>query len=59
MGHLDQRKQGVRSMKSQGNNYVVILYTVDTNHIKSYPIKSRDRSELLRAYNDVYTYLHM
>ncbi|KAL7487085.1 hypothetical protein ACHAW6_012694 [Cyclotella cf. meneghiniana] len=102
MGHLDKRKQGIRSTKSpavntipnpmeeppqfplndktnmvfmtmvdiqdqtghfpltsnKGNNYVVMLYTVDANHIKSYPIKSRHRSELLCAYNDVYSYRH-
>ncbi|KAL7479566.1 LOW QUALITY PROTEIN: hypothetical protein ACHAW6_005291 [Cyclotella cf. meneghiniana] len=106
MGHLDQRRQGIRSTKShsvttipdpmeelqqltlndktnmvfmtmvniqghlftdqtgrcpltsnRGNNYVVIIYTVDENHIKSYPIKSCHRSELLHAYNNVYTYL--
>ena len=44
---------------NRGNNYVVIFYTVDANHIKSYPIKSRHRSELLGAYNDVYSYLRM
>lgn len=44
---------------NKGNNYVVIFYTVDANHIKSYPIKSRHRSELLRAYSEVYAYLRM
>ena len=34
---------------NRGNNYVVIFYTVDANHIKSYPIKSCHRSELLRT----------
>ncbi|KAL7484256.1 hypothetical protein ACHAW6_009898, partial [Cyclotella cf. meneghiniana] len=108
MGHLDQRRQGIRSTKTmtatptadsmeepqqlplndktnmvfmtmvdidgqlftdqtgrfpitsnRGNNYVVIFYTVDANHIKSYPIKSRHRSELLRAYSEVYAYLRV
>ncbi|KAL7480574.1 hypothetical protein ACHAW6_006259 [Cyclotella cf. meneghiniana] len=31
--------------------------TVDVKHFKSYPIKSHHRTELLRAYNDVYAYL--
>ena len=44
---------------NRGNNYVVIFYTVDANHIKTYPIKSHHRSELLRAYNDVHSYLCM
>ncbi|KAL7481807.1 hypothetical protein ACHAW6_007473 [Cyclotella cf. meneghiniana] len=44
---------------NRGNNYVVIFYTVDANHIKSYPIKSHHRTELLRAYNDLYAYLLM
>ncbi len=44
---------------NRGNNYVIIFYTVDANRIKSYPIKSCHRSELLHAYNDVYTYLRV
>ncbi|KAL7481577.1 hypothetical protein ACHAW6_007257 [Cyclotella cf. meneghiniana] len=44
---------------NRGNNYVVIFYTVDVNQIKSYPIKSCHRSELLHANNDVYAYLCM
>ncbi|KAL7482665.1 hypothetical protein ACHAW6_012248, partial [Cyclotella cf. meneghiniana] len=44
---------------NRGNNYIVIFYTADANHIKSYPIKSCHRTELLQAYNDVYAYLHV
>ena len=39
---------------NRGNNYIVIFYAVDPNFIKSYPIKSRHRSELLKAYDEVY-----
>ncbi|KAL7476445.1 hypothetical protein ACHAW6_006626 [Cyclotella cf. meneghiniana] len=81
MGHLDQCKQGIRSMKSPAattipdpmaeppqlplNNKTNMVFMtmvdiqVDTNHIKSYPIKSCHRSELLCTYNDVYSYLRM
>ncbi|KAL7479587.1 hypothetical protein ACHAW6_005313 [Cyclotella cf. meneghiniana] len=43
----------------RGNNYIVIFYTVDANHIKSCPIKSHHRTELLCAYNELYAYLCM
>ena len=42
---------------SRGNNYIVIFYVVDANYIKSYPIKSRHRTELIRAYDNVYSFL--
>jgi hypothetical protein len=42
---------------NKGNNYIVIFYVVDANYIKSYPIKSRHRTELIKAYDDVYTFL--
>jgi hypothetical protein len=35
---------------NRGNNYIVVFYAVDPNYIKSYPIKSRHRSELMMAY---------
>eukprot|EP00804_Cyclotella_cryptica_P009708 CCRYP_011254-RA/>CCRYP_011254-RA protein AED:0.28 eAED:0.25 QI:0/-1/0/1/-1/1/1/0/682 len=41
---------------NRGNNYIVIFYAVDPNFIKSYPIKSRHRSELLKAYTEVYQF---
>ncbi|KAL7474137.1 hypothetical protein ACHAW6_000129 [Cyclotella cf. meneghiniana] len=44
---------------NRGNNYIVIFYMVDANHFKSCPIKSRHRTELLLAYNDVYAYLRV
>ena len=44
---------------NKGNAYVVLFYTVDANHIKSYPIKSRHKSELKKAYDDVYSYLRV
>jgi hypothetical protein len=37
-----------------GNNYIIIFYVVDANCIKSYPIKSHHRTELLKAYTDIY-----
>eukprot|EP00804_Cyclotella_cryptica_P000189 CCRYP_016178-RA/>CCRYP_016178-RA protein AED:0.45 eAED:0.45 QI:0/-1/0/1/-1/1/1/0/133 len=42
---------------NRGNNYIVIFYAVDPNFIKSYPIKSRHCSELLKAYTDIYQLL--
>jgi hypothetical protein len=44
---------------NRGNNYIVLFYVVDANFIKSYPIKSRHRTELLKAYDDVYKYLRI
>ena len=41
----------------RGNFYFVIFYTVDGNHIKSYPIKSWYINDLLKAYEEVYLYL--
>ena len=44
---------------NRGNILVDIFYAVDGNYIKSYPLKSRDRSQLLKAYEGVYAYLCM
>ena len=44
---------------NRGNSLVAIFYAVDGNDLKSYPLKSRDRSQLLQAYEGVYTYLRM
>ncbi|KAL7529464.1 hypothetical protein ACHAXR_002975, partial [Thalassiosira sp. AJA248-18] len=48
---------------SRGNCYVIIFYAADGNYIKSYPIKSRHRSQLLKAllkaYDEVYAYLRV
>ena len=44
---------------NRGNCYVIIFYAADGNFIKSYPIKSRHRSHLLKAYEDVYAYLRI
>ena len=43
----------------QGNWDVVIFYTVYGNHIESYTIKSRHRNEVLKAYEEVYSYLRV
>ena len=106
MGHMDQRRIGIRSTKpitkeadsmepvtqtptndrchhvymsitdidgklysdqtgqfpitsNRGNCYVVIFYASDGNYIKSYPIKSRHRTQLLKAYEEVYTFLRI
>ena len=40
-----------------GNCYVVIFFAADGNYIKSYPIKSRHRTQLLKAYEEVYAFL--
>ena len=44
---------------NKGNCYVVIFYAVDGNYIKSFPIKSRHRSQLLKAYDAVYAFLRV
>jgi hypothetical protein len=38
---------------NQGNAYVVVFYIYDANYIRSVPIKSRSKEELLRAYHEV------
>ena len=48
-----------QATSSRGNFYVVIFYTVYGNHIKSCPIKSRHRNEILKAYDEVYSYLRV
>jgi hypothetical protein len=42
---------------NRGNKYVVIFYIYDANFVKSVPIKSWLKEELLRAYRLVYAYL--
>ena len=44
---------------NRGNCYVVIFYAVDGNYIKAYQIKSHNRSQLLKAYDDVYPFLRV
>jgi hypothetical protein len=41
---------------NRGNKYVVIFYIYD-DFVKSVPIKSRSKEELLQAYRLVYVYL--
>ncbi|KAL7475356.1 hypothetical protein ACHAW6_001272 [Cyclotella cf. meneghiniana] len=40
-----------------GHNYIVVFYAVNPNYIKSYPIKLRHRSEIIKAYTEVYSIL--
>jgi hypothetical protein len=57
-GQLFTDQTGRFSVTSnRGNNYIVIFYAVDPNYIKSYPIKSQHRNELLKAFNEVYQFL--
>jgi hypothetical protein len=42
---------------NRGNKYVVIFYIYDANFVKSFPIKSQLKKELLLAYRLVYAYL--
>eukprot|EP00804_Cyclotella_cryptica_P012986 CCRYP_002317-RA/>CCRYP_002317-RA protein AED:0.32 eAED:0.30 QI:0/0/0/1/1/1/3/0/854 len=41
------------------HSYVMIFYAVDPNYIKSYPIKSRHCSEIIKAYTKVYHFLRV
>jgi hypothetical protein len=42
---------------NRGNKYIVIFYIYIANFVKSVPIKSRSKEELLQAYRLVYAYL--
>jgi hypothetical protein len=42
---------------NRGNKYIVIFYIYDANFVKSAPIKSRSKEELLWTYRLVYAYL--
>ena len=44
---------------NDGNAYIALFFTFDGNYIKSYPIKLRHCSELLKAYNNVYSFLRV
>ncbi|KAL7478604.1 hypothetical protein ACHAW6_004365, partial [Cyclotella cf. meneghiniana] len=44
---------------NRGNNYIELFYVVNSNFIKSYPIKSHHQTELLKAYEEVYQYLQI
>jgi hypothetical protein len=44
---------------NHGNNCIVIFYAVDPNYIKAYPIKSRHRHEIMKAYDEVYAFLRV
>ena len=54
--YIDQTVR-LPATSSQGSCYVVIFYIVDENHIKLYPIKYRHQNKLLKAYDEVYSYL--
>ena len=41
-------------VSNRGNKYICVFYIYDANFIKGVPIKSRHRSELQRAYEQVY-----
>ena len=43
-------------ISKRGMKYVCIFYIYDANFIKSVPIKSREKKELLRAYQEVYSF---
>ena len=43
-------------ISNKGMKYLCIFYIYDANYIKSVPIKSREKKELLRAYQEVYAF---
>ena len=43
-------------ISNRGMKYVCIFYIYDSNYIKSVPLKSRKKEELLQAYKDVYSF---
>lgn len=44
---------------NRGNSIIVMFYAVDSNYIKYYPIKSCHRPQLVKAYNEVYSYVRV
>ena len=59
-GKLYSDQTGRFSITSNRRNcYVVIIYAVDGNYIKSYPIKSHNRSQLLKYYDGLYAFLRV
>ena len=42
---------------NRSNKYLAISYVYDVNALLSFPIKSRAKEELLRAYKKIYSYL--
>jgi hypothetical protein len=44
---------------NHGNNCIIVFYAIDPNYIKSYPIKSRHHTKLLKAYKEVYQVLQI
>ena len=44
---------------NRGNSYVAILFAFDGNYIELYPIKFQHRSQLLKAYDYVYSFLRV
>ena len=44
---------------NRGNAYVVVFYVYNANYIRSVPIKSQSKEELLRAYQETYKWLSM
>jgi hypothetical protein len=58
LGMLFSKKSGRFPITSnRGNMCVVIFYIYDAIFVKSVPIKSQSKEELLRAYRLVYAYL--
>ena len=43
-------------ISTRGMKYICIFYIYDSNFIKSVALKSRKKEELLRAYNEVYSF---
>ena len=44
---------------NRGINCIVVFYSVDANYIKLYPTKTCHRTEILRAYTEVYRFLRI
>ena len=44
---------------NRGNAYIVVFYVYDANYIRSVPIKSRSKEELLCPYHETYKWLLM
>ena len=54
--YIDQTGKFSRT-SNQGYKYLAIFYIYDANAVLSVPIKSREKGELLRSYQKIYSYL--
>ena len=56
-GYADSDQTGkFPRMSNKGMQYICVFYIYDPNYIKGIALKSRKKEELLRAYQEVYSF---